>query len=90
MFAYRFVHGIIGGLAGIVLRTVGQQGTLLRGLAVIVSVCLLALMYSPLLGIGPDYNAAFGSLLLAVSLLGAVKLLATDQPLRLHLSVLMP
>jgi uncharacterized membrane protein YeaQ/YmgE (transglycosylase-associated protein family) len=70
------VGGLIGWVASMIMRTDGQQGILLNVVVGIVGAFLGGFLLSPLLGAGTVNSGDFSVAGLAVSLLGAVILLA--------------
>jgi uncharacterized membrane protein YeaQ/YmgE (transglycosylase-associated protein family) len=70
------VGGVIGWLASLLMRTDGQQGIILNVVVGIVGAFIGGFLLSPLLGAGTINGNDFSVGGLAVSLLGAVILLA--------------
>jgi uncharacterized membrane protein YeaQ/YmgE (transglycosylase-associated protein family) len=70
------VGGLIGWVASMIMRTDGQQGIILNVVVGIVGAFLGGFLLSPLLGAGTVNSGDFSIAGLAVSLLGAVILLA--------------
>lgn len=70
------VGGVIGWLASIVMRTNGQQGTLLNIIVGIVGAFIAGLVLTPYFGISTINQNNFSLPALLVSLLGAIILLA--------------
>jgi uncharacterized membrane protein YeaQ/YmgE (transglycosylase-associated protein family) len=70
------VGGLIGWVASMIMRTDGQQGIILNVIVGIVGAFLGGFLLSPLLGAGTVNSGDFSIAGLAVSLLGAVILLA--------------
>lgn len=70
------VGGLIGWVASMLMRTDGQQGIILNVIVGIVGAFLGGFLLSPLLGAGTVNSGDFSIAGLAVSLLGAVILLA--------------
>jgi uncharacterized membrane protein YeaQ/YmgE (transglycosylase-associated protein family) len=70
------VGGLIGWVASMIMRTDGQQGIILNVVVGIVGAFLGGFLLSPLLGAGTVNSGDFSVAGLAVSLLGAVILLA--------------
>ena len=70
------VGGILGWLASMVMRTDGQQGLILNIIVGIVGAFVAGLFLTPLLGIATINQNNFSIAAMAVSLLGAVILLA--------------
>ncbi len=69
------VGGILGWVASMIMKTDGQQGTLLNIIVGIVGAVVAGWLISPLLGVGTINQGNFSLAALAVSLLGAVVLL---------------
>jgi uncharacterized membrane protein YeaQ/YmgE (transglycosylase-associated protein family) len=76
------VGGVIGWLASLIMRTDAQQGILLNVVVGIVGALLGGWLISPLLGVGTINQNSFSIGALAVSLVGAVMLLAIVNLLR--------
>jgi len=70
------VGGVIGWLASMIMRTDAQQGVFLNIVVGIVGSLLAGFLISPMLGIAPITSGAITIATLAVSLIGAVILLA--------------
>ena len=70
------VGGIIGWLASLLMKTDGQQGIILNVVVGIVGAMLGGWLISPLVGVGTINQNSFSMPALAVSLVGAVILLA--------------
>jgi uncharacterized membrane protein YeaQ/YmgE (transglycosylase-associated protein family) len=70
------VGGLIGWVASMIMRTDGQQGLILNVVVGIVGAMLGGWFISPLVGVGTINQGTFSIGSLAVSLLGAVVLLA--------------
>jgi uncharacterized membrane protein YeaQ/YmgE (transglycosylase-associated protein family) len=70
------VGGLIGWVASMIMRTDAQQGVVLNVIVGIVGAFLGGFLLSPLLGAGTVNSGDFSIAGLAVSLLGAVILLA--------------
>jgi len=70
------VGGLIGWVASMIMRTDGQQGVFLNVVVGIVGAMLGGWFLSPMVGVGTINQGAFSLGALAVSLLGAVVLLA--------------
>ncbi|MBC2670246.1 GlsB/YeaQ/YmgE family stress response membrane protein [Novosphingobium piscinae] len=70
------VGGILGWLAGIVMRTDGQQGVLLNVVVGIVGAVLAGFILNPLIGGGNIVSGDFSASALLISFIGAVVLLA--------------
>ena len=70
------VGGVIGWVASMLMRTDGQQGVILNIVVGIVGAFLGGLLLAPMLGSGTINQNDFSVGSLAVSLLGAVILLA--------------
>lgn len=73
---------IIGWIASMIMRTNGQQGTILDIIVGIVGAFVAGLVLTPLLGIGTINQNNFSLPALLVSLLGAVILLAVVKLFR--------
>ena len=69
------VGGILGWIASMIMKTDGQQGTLLNIVVGIVGAVVAGWLISPLVGTGTINQGDFSITALAVSLLGAVVLL---------------
>ena len=69
------VGGILGWIASMIMRTDGQQGTLLNIIVGIVGAVVAGWLISPLVGVTTINQGDFSLTALAVSLLGAVVLL---------------
>lgn len=76
------VGGIIGWLASLIMRTDAQQGILLNIVVGIVGSVLAGLVLSPLLGAAPITSDSISITSLAMSLLGAIVLLAIVNLIR--------
>ncbi|WP_269633602.1 GlsB/YeaQ/YmgE family stress response membrane protein [Pelomonas sp. BJYL3] len=74
--------GLIGWVASLLMRTDGQQGLLLNVVVGIVGAAIAGIFISPILGIPTINQGVFSIGALAVSLLGAVILLAIVNLLR--------
>src|SRR3954453_15316643 len=70
------VGGIIGWLAGMIMRTHAQQGVVLNVVVGIIGAMLGGWLISPLVGVGTINQNAFSLPAMLVSLVGAVILLA--------------
>jgi hypothetical protein len=70
------VGGVIGWIASMIMRTDAQQGMLLNIVVGIVGAMLGGWLISPLLGVGTINQSNFSIGSMAVSLVGAVILLA--------------
>ncbi len=70
------VGGLIGWVASLIMKTDGQQGIVLNVVVGIVGAMLGGWFISPLVGAGTINDGAFNTASLAVSLVGAVILLA--------------
>lgn len=70
------VGGIVGWLASMVMRTDGQQGTILNIVVGIVGAFVAGLVITPMLGVGTINQSNFSLPGLIVSFLGALILLA--------------
>ena len=69
------VGGFIGWVASMIMRTDGQQGTILNIVVGIVGAYLAGMFLSPLFGV-PSINESFSIPAMLISLVGAVILLA--------------
>lgn len=76
------VGGILGWIASIIMRTDAQQGLLLNIVVGIVGALVGGWLFGPLFGQGTINSADFSLGSLAVSLLGAVILLAAVNVIR--------
>lgn len=76
------VGGIIGWVASLIMRTDGQQGIFLNIVVGIVGAALGGWLIAPLVGGGTINQGTFSIASLAISLLGAVILLAIVNLLR--------
>ncbi|MEO7244457.1 MAG: GlsB/YeaQ/YmgE family stress response membrane protein [Rubrivivax sp.] len=74
--AWLIIGGIIGWIASMIMRTDGQQGVFLNVVVGIVGAFLGGWLISPLVGVPTINQDAFSLGALAVSLVGAVILLA--------------
>ena len=74
--------GILGWLASLVMKTDAQQGTFLNIVVGIVGALLAGWLLAPLLGTGTINQNDFSVASLAVSLVGAIILLAIVNLLR--------
>ncbi|MEP7280942.1 MAG: GlsB/YeaQ/YmgE family stress response membrane protein [Rubrivivax sp.] len=74
--AWLIIGGIIGWIASMIMRTDGQQGVFLNVIVGIVGAFLGGWLISPLVGVPTINQDAFSLGALAVSLVGAVILLA--------------
>ena len=70
------VGGVLGWLASLIMRTDGQQGIVLNVVVGIVGAFLAGFVLNPLIGGGNIMTGDLSMSALAVSLLGAVVLLA--------------
>jgi uncharacterized membrane protein YeaQ/YmgE (transglycosylase-associated protein family) len=70
------IGGVIGWIASLIMRTDGQQGILLNIVVGIVGAFIGGLLISPLIGAGTINNSGLSVATFAVSLGGAVILLA--------------
>ena len=70
------VGGVLGWLASIIMRTDAQQGIFLNIVVGIAGAMLAGFLLSPLLGVAPITSGSYSLGTLAVSLVGAVGLLA--------------
>ena len=69
------VGGFIGWIASMIMRTDGQQGTILNIVVGIVGAYVAGMFLSPLFGV-PTINDSFSIQAMLISLVGAVILLA--------------
>ena len=76
------VGGVIGWFASYIMRSDAQQGAVLNVVVGIIGAALAGFLISPLLGIPTINQGAFSVGALAVSLIGAVILLAIVNVLR--------
>lgn len=76
------VGGIIGWLASLIMRTDAQQGMLLNVVVGIVGAFIGGWLISPLVGVGTINQNALSIPAMAVSLIGAVILLAIVNLIR--------
>lgn len=76
------VGGIIGWLASLIMRTDAQQGMLLNVVVGIVGAFIGGWLISPLVGVGTINQNALSIPAMAVSLIGAVVLLAVVNLIR--------
>ncbi|MFZ4760369.1 MAG: GlsB/YeaQ/YmgE family stress response membrane protein [Burkholderiaceae bacterium] len=76
LLVWLVVGGVIGWLASMIMRTDAQQGMLLNVVVGIVGAMVGGWLISPLLGVGTINQSQFGVGAMAVSLGGAVILLA--------------
>jgi uncharacterized membrane protein YeaQ/YmgE (transglycosylase-associated protein family) len=76
LIIWLIVGGVLGWVASLIMRTDGQQGIFLNVIVGIVGAALGGLVISPLVGVPTINQSAFSIGALAVSLLGAVILLA--------------
>jgi uncharacterized membrane protein YeaQ/YmgE (transglycosylase-associated protein family) len=76
LIVWLIVGGLIGWVASLIMRTDGQQGIFLNVIVGIVGAALAGWFISPLVGAGTINQGSFSIGSLAVSLLGAVVLLA--------------
>ena len=70
------VGGLIGWVASMIMRTDGQQGLILNVVVGVVGAALGGALISPMLGVPTINQDAFSLSALAVSLIGAIILLA--------------
>lgn len=82
LILWLFVGGILGWLASLVMRTDAKQGLLLNVVVGIVGAMVGGWLLSPLLGMGTINQNQFSLGALAVSLGGAIILLAIVNLLR--------
>jgi len=76
LIVWLVIGGVIGWIASLMMRTDGQQGIVLNVVVGIVGAALGGWLISPLVGVATINQGAFSLGALAVSLLGAVILLA--------------
>lgn len=76
LIVWLIVGGLIGWVASLIMRTDAQQGTLLNIIVGIVGAFLGGLIFAPMFGTGTINQGEFSIGSLAVSLAGAVILLA--------------
>jgi uncharacterized membrane protein YeaQ/YmgE (transglycosylase-associated protein family) len=76
LIVYLIVGGVIGWLASVLLRTDAQQGTLMNIVVGILGAFIAGAVLSPVLGVGTINDSGFAMPALAVSLMGAIILLA--------------
>jgi uncharacterized membrane protein YeaQ/YmgE (transglycosylase-associated protein family) len=76
LILWLIVGGIVGWVASLIMRTDAQQGIVLNIVVGIVGAFLGGLLLSPLFGIGTINNSGFTAGTFAMSLGGAVILLA--------------
>jgi uncharacterized membrane protein YeaQ/YmgE (transglycosylase-associated protein family) len=76
------IGGLIGWVASLIMKTDGQQGVILNVVVGIVGALLGGWLIAPMLGTGTINSNDFSIAGLAVSLLGAVILLALVNLLR--------
>ena len=69
------VGGVLGWIASMIMRTDGQQGTLLNIIVGIVGAVVAGWLISPLVGVGTINQGDFSLTAMVVSLLGAIVLL---------------
>lgn len=82
LIIWLIVGGVLGWVASLIMRTDGQQGIFLNVIVGIVGAALGGLVISPLVGVPTINQSAFSIGALAVSLLGAVILLAVVNLVR--------
>lgn len=82
LILWLFVGGVLGWLASLVMRTDAKQGLLLNVVVGIVGAMVGGWLLSPLLGMGTINQNQFSLGALAVSLGGAIILLAIVNLLR--------
>jgi len=76
------IGGLIGWVASMIMKTDGQQGSLLNIVVGIVGAFLGGWLISPLVGVGTINQGAFSIGALVVSLIGAIILLAVVNVFR--------
>ncbi len=76
------VGGIIGWVASMLMKTDGQQSTLIDIVVGVAGAFIAGLVLTPMLGIGTINDSNFSLPSLLVSLVGAVALLAIVRALR--------
>lgn len=76
------VGGLLGWIASMIMRTDAQQGTFLNIIVGIIGAVLAGWLISPLVGVPTINQGDFSIAALAVSLLGAVGLLAIVNLMR--------
>ena len=76
------VGAIIGWIASLIMKTDGQQGTLIDIVVGVVGAFVAGILLTPLLGISTINQGNFSFPALVVSLLGAIILLAVVKFLR--------
>ena len=76
------IGGVIGWIASLIMKTDGQQGLFLNVIVGIVGAMLGGWLISPMLGIGTINQDNFSLPAMAVSLVGALILLAIVNLLR--------
>jgi uncharacterized membrane protein YeaQ/YmgE (transglycosylase-associated protein family) len=76
------VGGLLGWVASMIMRTDAQQGTFLNIIVGIIGAVLAGWLISPLVGVPTINQGDFSIAALAVSLLGAVGLLAIVNLMR--------
>jgi uncharacterized membrane protein YeaQ/YmgE (transglycosylase-associated protein family) len=76
------IGGLIGWVASMIMRTDGQQGMLLNVVVGIIGAAIGGWLISPLVGVGTINQGGFSFGALAVSLLGAIILLAVVNLVR--------
>jgi uncharacterized membrane protein YeaQ/YmgE (transglycosylase-associated protein family) len=76
------IGGLIGWVASMIMRTDGQQGMLLNVIVGIVGAAIGGWLISPLVGVGTINQGSISFGALAVSLLGAIILLAVVNLVR--------
>lgn len=82
LIIWLIVGGILGWVASLIMRTDAQQGIFLNVIVGIVGAALGGLVISPLVGVPTINQETFSIGALAVSLLGAVILLAVVNLVR--------
>jgi uncharacterized membrane protein YeaQ/YmgE (transglycosylase-associated protein family) len=76
------IGGLIGWIASIIMKTDGQQGLFLNIVVGLIGALIGGWLISPLVGAGTINDGAFNLGSLAVSLVGAIILLAVVNLLR--------
>ncbi|RZI98924.1 MAG: GlsB/YeaQ/YmgE family stress response membrane protein [Rubrivivax sp.] len=82
LIVWLIAGGIIGWIASLLMRTDGEQGVILNVLVGIVGAAIGGWLISPMLGFATINQGALSLGSLAVSLLGAVVLLAVVNLIR--------
>lgn len=76
LIVWLIVGGVIGWMASLVMRTDGEQGLLLNIVVGVVGAALGGWLISPLVGVASINDGGFSIASMAVSLVGALILLA--------------